>query len=131
MRRVAKLVGDGWLGCMVARLLATAALWFESISQKYKMGVISRGWPTHFSPSKKYTKKDFEQDQNYALRRTYVVFLCSFSWRRRPPGDQWPEACPLTPAGSSRTPRSAHSAKKIEKNLINFILIYSISFSCL
>jgi hypothetical protein len=46
---VAKLGGDGWLGRewvakLVARLLATAALGLNlDISEKYKMGDISKG----------------------------------------------------------------------------------------
>jgi hypothetical protein len=45
-----------WVAKLVARLLATTALWVQ-ISQKYKMGDISKGvathWPTHSSPPQK------------------------------------------------------------------------------
>ncbi len=41
---------DGrWVAKLVARLPATAALWvrIQTFSQKYRMGDISKEWPTH------------------------------------------------------------------------------------
>ncbi len=50
-----------WIAKLAAHLLATAALWVSSpdISQKYKMGDISKGWPTHSSPPKNIQIKKF------------------------------------------------------------------------
>jgi hypothetical protein len=51
---------DWWLTCLSARLLAAAALWFESrhLTNKYKMSdaTSAKEWPTHSSPPKNYTK---------------------------------------------------------------------------
>jgi hypothetical protein len=59
-RELNGLVGR-WVAKLVPRLLATAALWVRNhdISQKYKMGDISKGVDNTLWPAKKNTKKRF------------------------------------------------------------------------
>ncbi len=57
-RWVAKLVGDGCMARLVARLLATAALWvrIQTYLKHTKWATKAKEWPKHSSPPKNIEK---------------------------------------------------------------------------
>jgi hypothetical protein len=50
---------EGWVAKSVARQLAMAALWvrIQTSLKNHKWATLTKEWPTHFSPPKKYTQK--------------------------------------------------------------------------
>ncbi len=56
-RWVTKLKGDGWLSGSVPAYYGSSLVSNPDISQKYKMGDISKGVANTLWPSKKYTEK--------------------------------------------------------------------------
>jgi hypothetical protein len=68
--------GDGWLSQRDGRLLATAALWLGSnpdISQKHKMGGISKEVANTLEPAQKIYKKNI-------LSKDFRIFFFVDEW---------------------------------------------------